>query len=146
MKKFPWEMTQAEWLAAPRQWLSQPRRMTVDEWRRYNGYSNPLDDHGDFRHPHGISKAVRRRIDRRLQERLTSMTAGAVEYQRLLAAGRVPMVTEEHEIRADGFDTETQLARARLYHRRQVRHAMKEGQPVPAAVLADYGFDPIVVT
>lgn len=110
----------------------------ADPNRMGHGFCNPLDDHGDFRHPHRISKATRRRIDARFSARAKSMCAGAAAYDAALAAGQVPAVTVVREIRADGQDTPVQLAAARVHHRHAVLRAWQAGLPVPPAVLASY--------
>lgn len=137
-KKEIWQMTRAEWMSSPREWIGTVRLVTLNEWRSANGYSNPLDDHGDFRHPHGISKIVKKRIYDRYCARRDSAVAGAKRYAELLEAGAVPTVQEAFWFRADGFDSESLLAAGRIYHKRMVYKAIKDNLPVPAEVLADY--------
>lgn len=127
-KQQPWEMTLEEWLSAPRTWEGGKRLLTLNEWRSMHGYSNPLEDHGDFRHPHGISKITAKRIKERFHERLNSAIEGSIAYHRALENGSVPEVIDVHEIRSDGLDTEQQLARARIYHKRQVRAKLSQTQ------------------
>lgn len=77
-------------------------------------------------------------MDARFNERWAKIAAGAEAYEKAKKAGTVPMITEVREIKADGTDFESQLAAARVYHRRSVMRAQREGLPVPQAVLADY--------
>jgi hypothetical protein len=114
-------MTLEECMATPQTVTGRPRPMTVDEWRAANGYSNPLDDHGDFRHPNGISKATKKRILQRVQERGDSMQAGAEAYAKAKEAGAVPLVHESTTWRADGLDFDSAAAKVRLRWKRANR-------------------------
>lgn len=134
----PWSMTLDEWLSAPREWSGSPRLLSLEEWRSRHRFHNPLDDHGDFSHPNGISNATRRRINARLDERTASMVAGAKAYNAALAAGQVAQVIVKHEILGDGTDTPSQLAAARLHHKHSVMRACRAGLPVPQAVRDQY--------
>lgn len=133
-----WEMSREEWLSQPREWTMKPREMTVQEWRASHGYHNPLDDHGDFRFPNGLSKADIKRRDKRWADRQASMVQGTAMFEAAKARGEVPMVVEHRYIKADGTDSEKQMAQARVYHRAEVRKAVQDGKPVPLHVLSEY--------
>lgn len=133
-----WEMSRDEWLSQPREWEMKPRELTVQEWRASHGYHNPLDDHGDFRFPNGLSKAAIKRRDQRWADRFASMNKGSGLYEAAKARGEVPLVVDHRHISADGTDSEQQLAQARVYHRTEVKKAIRAGKPVPLHVLADY--------
>ena len=131
-------MTKAEWMSAPREFNKPARLMTLEEFRANNGYNNPVDDHGSFRMPHGISKAERRRMNKRFEERTASMVAGAAKYNELLVKNEIPMIVCTVDMRCDGLDLDSTLASARVHHRRSVMRAVHDKKPVPLEVLADY--------
>lgn len=134
----PWQMMRAEWVSAPRQWDEPPRDMTLNEWRAANKRYVPLEDQGMLRYPHGISKAERARIDKRYAKNMADLKSSAQEYAELQSNNAVPKVTESRWIKADGIDLESQMAAARVFHKRQVYKAAAEGKPVPPEVLTDY--------
>lgn len=136
--KEPWQMTRDEWVSQPREMALPPRDMTLNEWRAANGYANPLDNQGRQSFPHGISNAQKRRNDAALAREQASQRAGEIEYEKLRATGQLPKVQDARSIRADGLDSDSQLAAARVYHKRQVAAALNAGESVPPEVLKEY--------
>jgi len=88
------------------------------------GTPNFLEDHGGFRYPNGISKAERRRQERRIRERLelvTTRRASARQmYDWLCSTGEVrPPTRREHlERTAAGHDDNPAVQAARRVLRR----------------------------
>jgi len=75
--------------------------MTRDEFLNRRGAPNILEDHGGLKYPNGISKAERRRIDRRLAEqwdKLKIRDALSNEYDRLVAAGEIRPPTRKERL------------------------------------------------
>jgi len=134
-----WEMTRNEWMSCPREWKHGiPQTIPLNLWRSQNGYANPLDDHGDFKRPHGISKAEKRRIHSRFKQRIDSMLEGSKEYEKLRKEGNLPIVQKTFTMKADGMDQDNVLSAARAYHKRMVKKALYDGCPVPDRVVEDY--------
>lgn len=131
----PWAMTLAEFVASGPDWVERRPEMTYAAWAAPRGYPCPLEDQGDLRHPHGISKAERRRIGDRAQRRLALLREGQDAYDAAVRSGEIGTI----EIR-EPIDASTTMgqARARVLHRRAIRGALSLGLPVPAAVLADH--------
>lgn len=116
-----WEMALDEWLAEPRTFSRQPRVQTLDEFRVANGYRTLLDDHGDFRHPNGLSKAGAKRKQERLNAKARDLGESTRAYEAASAAGTLPMITDTVEYLADGTDSQQTLAAMRVWHRTQCR-------------------------
>lgn len=115
-------MSLDEWMAEPRQFeYGSPRPITLTEFRSWKGYHNPLDDHGFFRMPNGISKADKRRFEQAVIRWRDSAQRGADAYRAAEANNELPIVQEIVDYRADGLDLERTMARTRLFWKKANR-------------------------
>ena len=113
----PIDMTLEEWMSKPRSFEFAPAEpMTLDQFRSLHGYHSPMDDHGGFRFPHGISKAQSRRNGAMRKRWFASSEKGRIAYEEAKANGTLsmqkPIVVE---MLADGSDSKVTLAMARVY-------------------------------
>jgi hypothetical protein len=98
--------------------------LDFEEFSARIGAPTVLEDHGGFRFPNGISKAERRRQERRIRERMELVTAGVAHarhmYDWLVSTGdvRPPTHRERLERTAAGHDDNPAVQAARRVLRR----------------------------
>lgn len=114
------------------------RPMTLNEWRAQKGYTLPLSDHGDFRKPHGISGAERRRMDARLNAHLNELARSCGEFEALPTPPTVTETIDLGAIQRDSGVRERYLAIARLTHKHAVIKAIEDSEPVRPEVWDRY--------
>ena len=112
------KITLDEWMSKPRTFSKGKREITLNEFRARNKYDIPLGEHGMLRYPHGISKAERVRIEKRLQEKSINYEKSSKEYEKLKAEGKLPQIEETIEYKGRDEDRESVKAAARLYYKK----------------------------
>lgn len=120
------KITLDEWMSKPRTFSKGKREITLNEFRARNKYDIPLDEQGMQKYPHGISKAERARIEKRLQEKNINYEKSSKEYEKLKAEGKLPQIEEIIEYKGKDEDRESVKAAVRLYYKKSNKDAQKE--------------------
>ncbi len=125
-------LTLEEWLSKPRRFKTPEREMTLDEWRAKNGYPTPLDEGLDWvRNPKGDTATDLSFKKKRLEARKKSFDESLEEYNKLKQENKIPKISDEVYYRADGNDTDSTVAKATVYYKRNgktanIDHALKK--------------------